>query len=319
MLSLAGLHIVRTKRDEPANGAHDLVWRHHEAQSLPAEPGGSGHFTRVLAATGPDGIATDFAFGYGERIRCRFTVSADGRRVESWAAEGVSDRDVQALFGEHILRTVLVRRGLVSFHAASLTDGDGAVLILGDKGMGKSTLSAALQQRGWWSVADDLSRVASESGAWRTFPGLRNTKLLPDSIAALGLAEQALPPRWDDLSPGLKLAGEDKKLLGSGDELSLAETAFGLRALLILRPRVGGGKLLHRAASPVAAVRSLLQHITEDPLGGETPPEFQRAIGRLVREVPVIEIALPDRLDALRSSAAEIEAIARSAGVRRAA
>ena len=99
LLNLAGLRILKLADDEPEVGEHDLFWRHHGAASLPAEPGAAGLFSRVRGLENAQGTLTDFTFGYGERVRCRFTVAADGRGVESWAGAGVSDRDIVALFG----------------------------------------------------------------------------------------------------------------------------------------------------------------------------------------------------------------------------
>jgi hypothetical protein len=317
-LNLAGLRIRRIEGDGPEPGEQDLVWRHRRVASLPGGAAGDGPLVTVHAEESGDGPLTDFRFGYGGRVRCRFIVGAGGRWVESWAVPAVTDRDLVALFGEHILRTVLVRRGLISFHAASLTDGDGSILIMGDKGMGKSTLSSALQQRGWSPVADDLTRVAETGGTWRAFAGLRDTKLLADSAAALGLQREGLPPRWDDRDG----AADDKRLLSPLFEPPSDERAFRLRALLVLKPRgTGGGELFHRSASPILAVRAMLEHSTGDPLhpGAPPPPAVQRAIGALVKSLPVIETALPDRLDALRPSAEAIEALVRGVDARRAA
>jgi hypothetical protein len=319
-LNLAGLGIrtIDDGGDEPAaGGAGDLVWRRHRVASLGGEAPAEGPFTLVRGQPGEGGTRTDFRFGRLGRLYCRFVVGAAGRSVESWAVPDVSDRDLLALFGEHILRTVLVRRGLVSFHAAALAGGDGAVLVMGDKGMGKSTLSSALQQRGWSCVADDLARVAEdEAGAWRTFAGLRDTKLLADSIAALGLAPAALPPRWDDSGGG----GGDKRLLAPVDGAAFDARALRLTGLLVLAPRARDA-LSHRIVSPVEAVRALLAHATGDPLapGAPPPPPVQRAIGALVRRLPVIELALPDRLEALGASAEAVEALVGRLGARRAA
>ncbi|MFL6862561.1 MAG: hypothetical protein ACJ8DZ_06130 [Allosphingosinicella sp.] len=321
-MNLAGLSIFRAGSDQLASGDPDLLWRHHHAAGLSAEAEAAGLFTRVSAVDAPDGILTHFEFGYGERVRCRFTVSAAGDQVDSWAAPEVSERDLDGLFSEHILRSVLIRRGLLSFHAAALSDGDGAILIMGDKGMGKSTLSAALQQRGWSAAADDLSRVAEAGGGWRTFEGLRATKLLAGSLAGLGLAQQALPTRWDDASEDLKGAVEEKRLLSPAGDLPSDPRAFRLRALLVLQPRIAGSdEVVARTAAPLGAVRALLDHITEDALhpGAAPAPALQQAIGRLVGQVPITEITLPDRIDALASSAEAVERIVRNAQARRAA
>jgi hypothetical protein len=309
LLNLAGLSIRRIEGEAPDSRAQDLVWRHHHVPRLDQPDAAEAAFIAVRHEPETEGARSLLTFGHGNRARCRFGVGADGRSVESWATPDVSDRDLLALFGEHILRSVLVRRGLLSFHAASLSDGAGTILIMGDKGAGKSTLSFALQQRGWTPVADDLTRVAEDGAAWRAFAGLRATKLLATSLEAIGLDEDALPPRWDD-SEG---AADGKRLLVPASAPPASAEALRLRAFLVLKPRRAEGGVVHRIASPIDAVRALLEHATVDVALPEAmpAPDVQRQVGALVRSLPVVEIALPDRLDALAASARAVEDLVR--------
>jgi hypothetical protein len=312
-LTLAGLRISRVDDDGPDPGDGDLCWRVHRVDSLPPEPGAGGTIALVQAKAGADGLLTHHIFGYDGQVRCRFAVSPDGRCVTCWVRPEVTERDLLSLFGEPIMRTVLVRRGLVSFHAAALAGSGGAVLLMGHKGKGKSSLSSALQQRGWQLLADDLSRVAEIAGAWCVFPGLRQTKLMPDTVWALGHSPQKLPARWDDPGPDEIYAGGDKLILGPSADLPPSLDSVRLCAIFILTPRLDGdGDLTHRAASPVGAVRALLDHATPDPLDPRAAPAVavQHAVGGLARHVPVVELALPDRLAALADSAERIEALA---------
>lgn len=300
MLNLAGLSIQRVEDDEAATQAADLVWRTWRVADVPG-----------VAPDRPPGGVTTHLFGYEGRPSCRFDIGATGQSVESWTLPEVSGRDLLALFGEHILRSLLARRGLMSFHAASLTDGDGAILIMGDKGMGKSTLSAALQQRGWLTISDDLTRVADEGCAWRAFPGLRDTKLLSDSVTAVGLDQEALPMRWDEAGE----LGGGKRLLSPALTLPTEPRAFRLKALMVLRGRHAGASQAHRIAAPHDAVLHLLRHATVDALVRAPPPAVQRLIGAVVGSVPVLEVALPDRLAMIHVAAEQIEAMVRRLSV----
>ena len=317
-LTLAGLRISRVDDLAEAPDGGDLCWRVHRVASLGPYPGGGETLALVEGEAGPDGLTTHHIFGYGGQIRCRFAVSADGAEVTCRATSQVSERDLLSLFGEPILRTVLVRRGLVSFHAACLAREARAIMLMGNKGMGKSTLSSALQRRGWTLLADDLARVAEAAGAWSVFPGLRQTKLLPEAAAMLSHSPATLPARWDDPGPDEIFAGADKLILPPAD-LPPGLDAARLDAIFVLGPRRQGAERLdHRNAPPPAAVRALLDHSTPDPLDPRAapPPSVQHAIGGLVRRVPVVELALPDRLAALAEAAAEVEALATSLGSR---
>jgi hypothetical protein len=319
LLTLAGLRISVVEDDAPAGDGVDVCWRVHRVADLPAEPGAGETLALVRGEASPDGLLTHHVFGYGGRVRCRFTVGPDGADVACRATPQVTERDLLSLFGEPILRTVLVRRGLVSFHAACLAKGAGAILLMGNKGMGKSTLSAALQRRGWQLLADDLTRVAEVDGAWNAFPGLRQTKLMPEAAAALGHAPGTLASRWDDSGPDEVYAGGDKLILGPRADLPPELDSARLDAIFVLGPRrVGREGLDHRAAPPVEAVRALIEHATPDPLDPRRPPPaaVQQAIGGLVRRVPVVQLALADRLTALADAAEAVEALAAPLAVR---
>ena len=316
-LTLAGLRIARTDDGDRAGEAGDVRWRVERAARLAPEPGAGDTLALVRGEPGPGGLTTHHVFGYGGEVRCRFAVGADGSEVDCRAIPAVSERDLLSLFGEPILRTVLVRRGLVSFHAACLARSGKAVLVMGDKGRGKSTLSSALQRRGWQLLADDLTRVAEVAGAWSAYPGLRQTKLRPEAAAALGHEPAAMPARWDDPGPDEIYAGGDKLILDPAADLPPGLDCVPLGAIFALGPRRPDSEALgHRVASPIAAVRALLEHRTRDPLDPRAPPPAaaQQAIGGLVRRVPVVELALPDRLSALADAAGEVEAVAERLG-----
>jgi hypothetical protein len=72
---------------------------------------------------------------------------------------------------------LLHQRGLLVMHASTIQTDRGAVLFVGDSGHGKSTLLAALVQRGYAMLADDVTAISVESPsgpvAYSSFPRLR--------------------------------------------------------------------------------------------------------------------------------------------------
>ena len=205
--------------------------------SLPAEPEAGDPIAIVRGERTGSGIATDHIFGYDGRVRCRFRIAPDGSAIECRAIPEVSDRDLFSLFAEPVMRTILVRRGLLSFHAAALARNGRAILIMADKGAGKSTLSWALQRQGWQLLADDLARVDSVDGRWSVFSGHRQTKLTPAAARAFGHDAEAMPVRFDDPGPAASAALFDKRVIDSAEALG-DPSARGpaRRALLSHRP-----------------------------------------------------------------------------------
>lgn len=56
------------------------------------------------------------------------------------------------------------------FHAAALTRGPATLVLIAESGVGKTTLSTSLIQRGWLPLADDISLVKLATTAVQPFP-----------------------------------------------------------------------------------------------------------------------------------------------------
>ena len=76
---------------------------------------------------------------------------------------GGGDDDVAAFFASSPFTALLQQRGLLTLHSAAVATGNGAVLLLGASGSGKSSLAAALTERGFPLLADDVTGVALDA------------------------------------------------------------------------------------------------------------------------------------------------------------
>lgn len=307
MLILNGLRISTGSGGEAAEPA-DIQWRTERVDSLPAEPGAGDPIAIVRGERTGSGTATDHVFGYAGRVRCRFRISPGGSAIDCEAIPEVSDRDLFSLFAEPVMRTVLVRRGLLSFHAAALARNGRAILIMAEKGAGKSTLSWALQRNGWQLLADDLARAEAVEGEWSVFPGHRQTKLTPAAARAFGHAAEAMAVRFDDPGPAACAALFDKRIIDSTETLADPSVAVPLAALCFLTARdPSAAEARIEWLPPPAAVRNLFEHATPDPLGSYAIPALQRAVGGLATRVKAVAVTLPDRFDRIEEAAAALE------------
>ncbi|MTJ80480.1 MAG: hypothetical protein F8N37_05615 [Telmatospirillum sp.] len=117
----------------------------------------------------------DFLLGHGRTIRYR-------------AGTGMASGDIAAFVMGNALGILLHQRGLVVLHASAVAVAGRAGLFLGPAGAGKSTLAAALCQRGYPLVTDDFCVAALDGkGAPVIHPDGRGTKLWSQAIAHLGL------------------------------------------------------------------------------------------------------------------------------------
>lgn len=311
MLIFNGLRISRVDEDGEAEAGADLVWRMRRTPDI--SPGSDAGPWIGLARPDVDetGLDVTHVYGHDGRVRCCFRVNPSATEVDCLATPDVSDRDLLSLFAEPVMRTILARRGRLSFHASALVRHGRAVLIAADKGAGKSTLSWALQTQGWRLFADDLACVAEVNGRWSVYPGHRQTKLSRQTAAVLGLAEADLPSRFDENPEDtVHLVGIDKCVLPI-DPAPVAASA-PVSAFLFLAPRdPHASSMRSRPAAAHETVGLLIKHATRDPLvrGPALSPPLQAALGRLAGQAPPLIVTLPDSLEQLSDCAAGIDAL----------
>lgn len=114
-----------------------------------------------------------------------FDISAVG--VVSVSPLSTNLDDIAAYLVGSVLGIALHMRKIVTIHASAVKVGDAAILFCGESGAGKSTMAAALQQRGYPVLSDDLCALdISRSGAIVHSDG-RKLKLWSEAIGKFGL------------------------------------------------------------------------------------------------------------------------------------
>jgi hypothetical protein len=103
----------------------------------------------------------------------------DGRPIAVEEASGASPSVIEKAcngIARAFLRSIV---GKVSLHASAVTDGRQAILFLGSSGAGKSTMAEHLcRSHGFHLLADDVTALDFESGAWVIPPTESNVWLL---------------------------------------------------------------------------------------------------------------------------------------------
>jgi hypothetical protein len=293
MLAIHGLTVdIIADPERPRAAGADVCWLRVRGPA-PDAPPGVGWAWRAFAGRGGAAVA--------------FAVSPDGGEVVSWASDVVSERDELGLFAEAVMRTVMRRLGVVSLHAAALARHGAAVLVMGDKGAGKSSFAAALCQSGWSLMADDLARVLERDGVWRVAAGHRQTRLNADVAAALGYDPARLEQRWTPGQP--REETPNKHVVSHAGES--ADEDLPIAAIYALGAR--DPALAAAAVTSISAAERLgvlLGNLSDDPLDARSPPSAQAkaAIVSLLRSVPVRRLSLPDDLVRLRAVAETFQA-----------
>ena len=189
--------------------------------------------------------------------------------------------------------------GAIFLHAAGLHLGNQRVLLVGESGAGKSSLTAHLFVRGYLAWGDDLVRFAPDSGHFSTVP--RTWKLDPKAMASIYL----LSLLCSEGAPGTLLANSVLYVSpaavrrrwqapeGRADVVVLLDQAShggppqvermseGEGALRTARMLLGGGVNRNEGSAMMVQVLEALSGVTAYRAAG-TPPA---AVARLLEQV----------------------------------
>jgi hypothetical protein len=115
-----------------------------------------------------------------------------GREIDVAPHEQASDDSIGLFIAGPALAVALHQRGDLVLHASAIGISGRAIALLGDKGAGKSTLSATLLARGHSLVSDDVVAVRRGPGGPVVAGGARTLKVEPAVARALGLDPEKL-------------------------------------------------------------------------------------------------------------------------------
>jgi hypothetical protein len=129
-----------------------------------------------------------------------FLIDGSGSRIWCRWRSGASIHNVVTYLYGPVMGLLLRLHGVVCLHASVVSIEDRAVGFVGPGGAGKSTLAAALSQRGYPILADDILALRQSDGVIEALPAYPGLRLWPESVAALFGSPEALPritAGWD--------------------------------------------------------------------------------------------------------------------------
>lgn len=288
----------------PETSAHAVEWRITEAAQplLPRSPLHWSHDWRDAA-----GRVTLSGARCGDACFLRFPGLAEARLdaegVALWSAPGAGAESVRHVLVDQILPRVLAHHGHLMLHGGAVASADdgGCIVVLGESGRGKSTLSATLAAQDGRLLSDDCLRVDLDRGHARavaSYPGLR---LLPDSLVAL------YGPRAPATSA---LAGHTDKRRLTTAATALPTPAIG--AIFVLEAPGSGRDIRVEPLPPQRACIELVRNAFQLDLGDMARMRTQLALAaRVARDVPVYALSYPREYALLPRVAERIRRLAR--------
>lgn len=229
---------------------------------------------------------------------------ADGNRITIEPFMSAESPDVRTFLFGTCLAVLCFQRGMLPFHASAVKIADKAVLLAGNSGLGKSSLAAALHQRGHSFLSDDLCAIEFQESAspllWPAFPRMKLSEEATEhlNIATAG-AEQS------------RIQLQKFHIPLSADGFLPSPLPIGL--IIALERSAPSTPLQIERLKGIAILQQ--RHLVHRTLLGEVMgygPFIFHGLASLAQATPVVTLTRPDNLAALPELVKTVETLAQS-------
>lgn len=204
------------------------------------------------------------------------------RRFVARAQTGTSMATYHHFLADQVIPRAMEQAGKFVLHAAAVCVGDSVILLIGESGRGKSTLSTSFDIAGHPLLGDDATVISSLGDTPRAKAVYPSLRLLPDSLAAL------LPVG----TPSLEVANYTSKQRLA---LPCAEReSLPIRSAFILSPpEVMSSIAVRRLTMAETCMAFLENSFALDPSDTARARERMEQASALANAVPAFEIDYP--------------------------
>ncbi|NJD90894.1 MAG: hypothetical protein FIA91_05165 [Geobacter sp.] len=108
-----------------------------------------------------------------------------GSRITIMPENGAGEDDILVFLMGSAFGALLHQRNILVLHGSAIAVNGQSIAFCGPSGIGKSTLAAALQQRNYPFLADDLCAISISTGRPVIIPGFPRLKLWADTLKKL--------------------------------------------------------------------------------------------------------------------------------------
>lgn len=225
-----------------------------------------------------------------------FLVSANGREVVGRELTDVSKEVFSTYLLGQVLSFSLVKMGLDALHASAVVVNGRCVGLLGDSGLGKSTLLAIFLQNGHKQLTDDLLLIRPKRDLLMAYPGPPRIKLLPDSAALINGPEMGV-----EMNP--RVAKKVIPICGN----QFQKSPVPLQALYILEQTPISSRTKISKEARGKGLLELIRHSFNLAVRDSERLELQfRWAARIASTVPIKRVAYPRSFDKLSEVQAAI-------------
>ncbi len=228
-----------------------------------------------------------------------FLINQDGSQVIVNKTSLIPIQDMLTYFLGPVIGCILSLRRITCLHAGVVAIDGKAFAIIGPKGAGKSTTTAALAECGQAILSDDIAPLSESNHHFIVSPGYLSLRLWPNTIDVLSDVAS------EHLTKVLSIA--EKRFLQLSTDTNAQRWRFHeqpmqLAAVYALKERNQTDTLSIRSLSQAEGLLKLAANVyPEYSLNqGDRARDFD-VLGKLVGNTPVREVERPDNLDTLHA------------------
>jgi len=213
--------------------------------------------------------------------------ASKGVNVEFTAVPGADPEWVRLILNSQLLVALLHQRKIINFHASSFIYNGIGILILGETGAGKSSLTTAFTLGGAGFLADDMTPVIFKDQVPYIWPLYREIKIDANTISQLAIGPDRLRPAEKGTGKYYFEAGAETK----AEEFSL-DVIIKIETGKVSKPEF----LIPDPAEKFSLLRSEI--CSWEILSGmaETEKDYLHQLLQIIQKVKMVKVIRPDQI-----------------------
>lgn len=226
-----------------------------------------------------------------------FIINQEGSQVSVARTPTILLQDMLTYFLGPVIGCLLSLRQVTCLHAGVIAVNGKALAIIGPKGAGKSTTTAALADFGLAVLSDDIAPLTEVDGNYTVAPGYLSLRLWPNTIDVLSDVSS------NKLTKVLSIA--DKRFLKLSSDKDAVRWKFHTQPMQLTAIYA----LNERGQSETISIDTQSQATGLLKLAGNVYPEYSlhqsdrsrdfAVLGKLAAKIPVRTVTRPDNLETL--------------------
>jgi hypothetical protein len=219
-------------------------------------------------------------------------------RVVVEPAHGSEEMVIAQVITSLVLILILKRKQLVTVHGSAVSSEAHAIVLMGDRGSGKSTTAAALAGQGYHMMCDDIVPIGLDRNGTTeaiVFPGIPRPKLLHETY------QEFFAGSWD---MNHLFDGIDKYQVPIETHIG----SFPLRLVCILREDPRCDELKYRRLQGSEKIARIMQHVSVLDGIESRQDAFMHALA-IFQDIAVHEIVRPKGISTVSQVVSLIETL----------